>query len=60
MWLSEITERLAETGARAIQFFRTGYPESFPRRGFIAAVALLPERVSARKDADSIGGEERP
>jgi hypothetical protein len=38
MWLSKI-------GAGAVQFLRAGYPDTFPKSGFIPAVALLPQRV---------------
>jgi hypothetical protein len=38
MWLSN-------TGAKIADFFRAGYPDTFPRNGFVAAAALLPQRV---------------
>jgi hypothetical protein len=49
MWLSKI-------GARFAQFIRAGYPDTFPRRGFIAAAALLPQRVADGDDQLGRGG----
>jgi hypothetical protein len=42
--LSKTGTHLSEAGARIIEFFRAGYPEIFPRRGFNPAVALLAHR----------------
>jgi hypothetical protein len=32
-------------GTRVVGFLRTDYPEGLPRNGFVAAVALLPQRA---------------
>jgi hypothetical protein len=36
---------LTNTGSRAVQFVRADYPDTLPKQGFIAAVALLPRRT---------------
>jgi hypothetical protein len=36
---------LTSTGSRALEFVRADYPDTFPRQGFVAAVALLPSKT---------------
>lgn len=56
MWLSDAFDKtgaaMAGAGATTVRYLRAGYPDTLPRQGFIAAVALL-HRESASEDADS-------
>jgi hypothetical protein len=46
--LTRVGASMGNVGSRAVQFLRADYPDSFPRQGFIAAVALLPQRTPSQ------------
>jgi hypothetical protein len=48
--------RLSKVGTNFTQFFRTGYPDAFPRPGFNVAAALLPQRVADTVQPSTAGG----
>jgi hypothetical protein len=52
MWLSKI-------GAGIVDFFRAGYPDTFPRTGFSAAAALLPLQIADGEEQPSVGKHAR-